>query len=208
MAFTSKVNPVTGLRRFNCLELMGRDKLVSPFREVPSSFHRKTQKFSPVGMKTSRCTIMRVLIADDQKSVGATLAHLVSECSHEVVAVVSSGLEAIQAYGRHHPDVVLMDYWMSKLNGGTACRNIVAKYPGAKIILVSGWSHLKDVDHSGAVGTLSKPVDIDQLDNALHNAISASDSQNENVRQVEHLGVVGGFDHTDDSEPVFFAAAF
>jgi len=29
----------------------------------------------------------------------------------EVVEVVGSGLEAIQAYGRHHPDVVLMD-WM------------------------------------------------------------------------------------------------
>ena len=115
---------------------------------------------------------MRVLIADDQKSVGTTLAHLVSECNHEVVEVVGSGLEAIQAYTRYNPDVVLMDYWMAKLNGGTACRNILAKDPSARVILVSGWSHLKDIDHSGAVSVLSKPVDIDQLEYALNNAFT------------------------------------
>ena len=40
---------------------------------------------------------MRVLIADDQKSVGPSLAELVKFCKHEVVEVVGSGLEAIQA---------------------------------------------------------------------------------------------------------------
>jgi len=113
---------------------------------------------------------MRVLIADDQKSVGTTLAHLVSECNHEVVEVVGSGLEAIQAYSRHRPDVVIMDYWMSKLNGGTACRNILAKDPYAKVILVSAWTHLADLEHSGAVRVLAKPVDIEQLEGALNQA--------------------------------------
>ena len=148
---------------------------------------------------------MRVLIADDQKSVGATLAQLVSECNHEVVEVVRSGLEAIQAYNRHKPDVVLMDYWMAKLNGGTACRNILAKDPWARVILVSGWSHLQDVDTSGAVGLLAKPVDIDQLDNALHQAYA-----NQNVRHipnVEHLGVIGVLEHPDHDDRVFLAAA-
>src|ERR1700758_5022271 len=107
---------------------------------------------------------MRVLIADDQKSVGTTLAHLVSECNHEVVEVVGSGLEAIQAYNRHNPDVVLMDYWMSKLNGATACRNILAKNPDARVILVSAWTPLSELDDSGAISVLSKPVDLDRLE--------------------------------------------
>jgi two-component system chemotaxis response regulator CheY len=115
---------------------------------------------------------MRVLIADDQKSVGATLAHLVSECNHEVVEVVGSGLEAIQAYSRHQPDVVLMDYWMSKLNGATACRNILAKNPSARVILVSAWSHLADLNQSGAFRILPKPVDISVLEEALNSAYS------------------------------------
>ena len=93
---------------------------------------------------------MRVLIADDQKSVGTSLAELVRFCKHEVVEVVGSGLEAIQAYGRHHPDVVLMDYNMPKLNGATACRNIVAKYPTARVVLVSAFP--KEIADSGATG--------------------------------------------------------
>jgi two-component system chemotaxis response regulator CheY len=114
---------------------------------------------------------MRVLIADDQKTVGTTLADMVVCCNHEVVEVVGSGFEAIQAYTRHQPDVVLMDYWMSKLNGATACRNIVAKDPHARIILVSGWSPTADLTQSGAVAILSKPVSLFMLGEALNAAV-------------------------------------
>ena len=113
---------------------------------------------------------MRVLIADDQKSVGTTLADLVTHCNHEVVEVVGSGFEAIQAYSRHQPDVVVMDYWMSKLNGATACRNILAKDPAARVILVSGWSPINDLSESGAVAILSKPIGINLLAEALNAA--------------------------------------
>lgn len=112
--------------------------------------------------------LMRVLIADDQKSVGASLAELVKRCQHEVVEVVTSGLEAIQAYGRHQPDVVLMDYQMPKLNGATACRNIVAKYPDARVILVSGAP--REIADSRATAILMKPVNLDQLYAALYDA--------------------------------------
>jgi two-component system chemotaxis response regulator CheY len=111
---------------------------------------------------------MRVLIADDQKSVGTTLAVLVGHCNHEVVEVVGSGLEAIQAYSRHRPDVVIMDYWMSKLNGATACRNILAKDPSARVILISGLCAPSEVADSGAVAMLAKPVAVGRLAEVLH----------------------------------------
>ena len=113
---------------------------------------------------------MRILIADDQRSVGTTLAALVSHCQHEVVEVVGSGLEAIQAYDRYKPDVVLMDYWMAKLNGATACRNIVSKDPAARVILVSAWSPTEHPEDSGAIAVLAKPVDLELLEKALDDA--------------------------------------
>jgi len=116
---------------------------------------------------------MRVLIADDQRSVGTSLAELVSCCNHEVVEVVGSGLEAIQAYARHQPDVVLMDYWMPKLNGATACRNILAKNPAARIILVSGWSPSNEVAAAGALTILAKPVRLERLEAALNAAATS-----------------------------------
>lgn len=114
-------------------------------------------------MERSAKVSMRVLIADDQKGVGTTLAALVTECDHEVVDVVGSGFEAIQAYHRLRPDVVLMDYFMPRLNGATACRNILSRHPGANIILVTGVAETEDITNSGATAILRKPVDIEKL---------------------------------------------
>jgi len=121
-------------------------------------------------MKTSPWKHMRVLIADDQKSVGTSLAEMVGLCHHHVVEVVSTGMEAIQAYDRHRPDVVLMDYRMPKLNGITACRYILAKDPGARVILISGWTAPVEPEASGAMAILTKPVAMPILEAALNAA--------------------------------------
>lgn len=110
---------------------------------------------------------MRILIADDQRSFGTTLAEMVRFCGHEVVGVVGSGLEAIQAYSLHKPDLVLMDHWMPRLNGVTASRHIIAKNPAARVVLLSAWSPLDGADESGAICFLPKPVDMDRLSATL-----------------------------------------
>ena len=125
---------------------------------------------------------MRVLIADDQRGVGVTLAALVAECQHEVVELVGSGFDAIQAYHRLRPDVVLMDYFMPRLNGATACRNILSRYPDANVILVSGIVDAEDISNSGAIAVLTKPVDLAKLKSVLGASLSfhgkAAASQN------------------------------
>jgi len=110
---------------------------------------------------------MRVLIADDQPSVGHSLALLVGAAKHHVVKIVNSGAEAIQAYRSLRPDVVLMDFSMSKLNGGTAARYIMTEDPGARIVFVSG-RYLPDLAGTGAVGVLQKPVDLTELAQLLN----------------------------------------
>jgi two-component system response regulator MtrA len=111
---------------------------------------------------------MRVLIADDQPSVAETVALLVNAAKHHVVKVVSSGAEAIRAYHTYKPDVVLMDYSMGRLNGGTACRYILTEDPGARIIFVSS-RPASDLADIGAVGILPKPVDLKELEELLNN---------------------------------------
>ena len=64
-----------------------------------------------------------------------------------------------------------MDYWMPKLNGATACRNIMAKDPYARVILVSGWSPSDDTSRSGAIAMLPKPLKLEQL-NATLNSVA------------------------------------
>ena len=113
---------------------------------------------------------MRVLIADAQKDVGATLTALVERCGHEVLLVVASGLEAIQAHARLKPDVVLMDYAMPRLNGATAARMIRAKDPAAKIIIVSATPSAPSLTDAGAIAILPKPVEMHALYAALYAA--------------------------------------
>ncbi|MDQ6808191.1 MAG: response regulator transcription factor [Verrucomicrobiota bacterium] len=113
---------------------------------------------------------MRVLVADDQKDVGTSLAALVQSCGHEVVLVVGSGIEAIQAYTRLKPDIVLMDFSMPRLNGATACRMILSKDPAAKIVIVTGASHAARQIDTGAIAVLEKPVALDQIYGALYDA--------------------------------------
>lgn len=118
---------------------------------------------------------MRVLVADDQKGVGTCIADLVRACNHEVVEVVGSGFDAIQAYQRHRPDLVLLDYYMPRLNGATACRNILARDANARVVLVSGSPH-RDFSGLGAVAVLNKPLDFEQLNALLGEAPIAPQS--------------------------------
>ncbi len=112
---------------------------------------------------------MRVLIAEDNKTMAEILAAMLDVSHHEVVEMVGSGLEAIHAYERHKPDVVMMDYLMDRLNGVTACRNILAKDPGARIIIVSGAVDSRDLSlvRSGAWAVVQKPLTFEQLEYLL-----------------------------------------
>ena len=112
---------------------------------------------------------MRVLIADDEKGVATVVADLVRSCEHEVVDVVNSGLDAIRSYQKHKPDVVLMDFNMSRLNGLTACRNILCGDPSGRIVFLSGASLATQLnpEQSGAVAVLQKPIAISELKTLL-----------------------------------------
>jgi CheY-like chemotaxis protein len=115
---------------------------------------------------------VRVLIADDEKLFSLTLADLVRACGHEVVDVVHSGLDAIRSYRRYKPDVVLMDVLMPRLNGLTACRNILSEDPAGCILFLSGIrEHYTLAPTSfGAVAVLQKPVEVALLERVLRDA--------------------------------------
>jgi len=102
---------------------------------------------------------VRFLIADDQKDFAIFLERLVCALGHEVSEVITSGgLSVIQAYERHRPDAVLMDFHMPQFNGMTACRHILSKHPGARIIVMSGDSNLDRLSlQAGAVAAIRKP---------------------------------------------------
>ncbi|MFZ6004902.1 MAG: response regulator [Actinomycetota bacterium] len=80
--------------------------------------------------------MIRVLIVDDQPVVRAGVARILGvEDGFEVVAERDDGDEAVAAVAEHHPDLVLMDIRMRRVDGVTATRALQAK-PDAPPVLV------------------------------------------------------------------------
>jgi len=77
---------------------------------------------------------------------------------------------------------VLMDFAMAKLNGLTACRQILSGDPDGCILFLSG-SGLGDhsglaPESSGALAVLEKPINRARLEQALNNVVIRKRSDN------------------------------
>ena len=69
----------------------------------------------------------------------------------EVVAEASDGMESLEQFRKHRPDITLMDLQMPGMNGIDAIRAIRAEFPEARIIVLS--THAGDVQVSRALKT-------------------------------------------------------
>jgi two-component system, NarL family, response regulator LiaR len=103
---------------------------------------------------------IRVLLTDDhaivRKGVRALLA---TERDIQVVGEAGDGAEAVAQAEALHPDVILMDLVMPKLDGIEATRQITAKLPGTRILVLTSFAADEKVFpaiKAGALGYLLK----------------------------------------------------
>lgn len=81
---------------------------------------------------------IRVLLADDHVLVRAGLRALLQRVPGvKVVAEASDGYEAVDQARRTHPDLVLMDVTMPKLNGIDATCLVRKEAPGTRVLMLS-----------------------------------------------------------------------
>jgi putative two-component system response regulator len=108
-----------------------------------------------------------VLIADDTESIRALFQKLLTTDGYQVLAV-DDGDQALDAVGRYHPDVVLLDVGMPGTDGIEVCRQLKADpaYRLTPVVLVTGLTDLSDRIRgieAGADDFLSKPVHPHEL---------------------------------------------
>lgn len=113
----------------------------------------------------------RVLIVDDHAMVRLALAEaLAQQDDLELVGEAENGASAIALYRELQPDVVTMDYQMPGLNGAEAIGEILAEFPEARIVLLSIYEtseSLWQATEAGALGCMSKGVEIDEIITAV-----------------------------------------
>jgi DNA-binding NarL/FixJ family response regulator len=106
-------------------------------------------------------TKIRILIADDQVLFAEGLRTILESRTEDmsVVAVARDGEEAIRLTGEHLPDIVLMDVRMPVLDGVEATKEIHARHPDIKIMVLTTFDDDDYVRFSlryGAIGYLLK----------------------------------------------------
>jgi DNA-binding NarL/FixJ family response regulator len=85
--------------------------------------------------------MIKVLSVDDHALLREGIAALVNaESDMKLVAEATNGLEAIEKFRLHRPDVALMDLQMPALNGIEAIIGIRSEFPNARIIVLTTYA--------------------------------------------------------------------
>jgi DNA-binding NarL/FixJ family response regulator len=122
---------------------------------------------------------VRVLLVDDDDLMRAGLAAVLSsDKTVDVVGEASDGRRALEQVRALGPDVVLMDVRMPDLDGIAATREVVAAYPGAKVVILTTFEqddYIFGALNAGASGFLLKRTSPEELIAAIH-SVAAGDS--------------------------------
>lgn len=119
-------------------------------------------------------TKTRLLLVDDHAIVRLGLITLLNDQPDmEVVAEASTAAEAVRAVEKFTPDVVLMDIRLPGEGGLEATRQITARFPQSKVVMLTSFADddlvLRAIS-AGAVGYVLKQVGNEELLRAIHAA--------------------------------------
>jgi DNA-binding NarL/FixJ family response regulator len=90
---------------------------------------------------TSDPKLIRILTVDDHPVLRQGIAALVNaESDMKLVAEASNGLDAIEKFRFHRPDITLMDLQMPGLNGIEAITRIRGEFQDARIIVLTTYT--------------------------------------------------------------------
>ncbi len=112
----------------------------------------------------------KILIADENAEMRQTFKNGLMRNGYRYIEEAANGEEALLKINRTHPDIVIADVWLSKLDGIgliRSCKNISFapdKAPSFVIAsLVSNQNILIEATNAGAALCLVKPVDTTSL---------------------------------------------
>ena len=113
----------------------------------------------------------KIVIIDDHQLFREGVKRILDfEDSFDVVAEGDDGGDALNLFEQYAPEVILMDINMPRKNGVEATGELMAKYPAAKVIMLSIHDDESYVTHAlktGALGYMLKEMDADAIVQAI-----------------------------------------
>lgn len=108
-----------------------------------------------------------ILVIDDEEALRSVAGQLLGRAGYRVLEA-SSGEEGLGILAKQPvpPDLVLTDLGMPGMGGHKAMCEIFARYPGAKVVIVTGYAAQDQVAkalEAGAAAYVAKPFNRDEL---------------------------------------------
>ena len=116
----------------------------------------------------------KVLLVDDNDLMRTLLRGILRSESCQVIGEAKNGLIALDLVERMLPDVVFLDVMMPEMDGLEVLQNIKEKYPGIRVIMITGNPSVENVQESiqgGASGFIVKPFNTAKVLDTLHKAL-------------------------------------
>ncbi len=128
---------------------------------------------------------IRVLIAEDEFLVGKEITRILKDIGYEQIGIAQNGEKAVEMTRSLHPDIVLMDIKMPKLDGLQAARQILEACPTPVIILTAHESKefFKKASETGVVAYITKPPSKIEIERAVTIALA----RHQDLLELQHL---------------------
>ncbi len=115
--------------------------------------------------------MIKVLLVDDHELVRTGIEALLNAPDDiSVLGVANCGESALEMLAKITPDVILMDVNMPGIGGVEACRRVLQKYPGTKVIALSVHNDgpiPQQLLKLGALGFISKGSPVEEMIGAI-----------------------------------------
>ena len=107
----------------------------------------------------------KVLVVDDSGLARRRIRVILEAAGYDVIEA-EDGLSALERYFVSKPDLVVLDLVMKGMYGLDVLTKLREMDPTARVIVVSAdvqTSSQEMVEHAGAAGFLTKPIDTEQV---------------------------------------------
>lgn len=135
-------------------------------------------------------TNTRVLVVDDDPGIRQSFADFLEDLDFEV-DVAEHGLQGLERFGQHKPDVVILDLRMPVMGGLELLQELKARDADTPLIVVSGTGRISDAVDAlklGAWDYLLKPVeDLSVLEHTVRQSVENARLRVENRRYQQQL---------------------
>ncbi len=130
-----------------------------------------------------------ILIVDDEEGIRTALSGIFEDEGYEV-ATAESGEEALRVAKETNPDIVVLDVWLSGMDGIQTMEELRGWSRDLPVIIISGHANIElavKATKIGAYDILEKPLSMEKVLLTVHRALEKRNLEAENKTLKENL---------------------